>query len=101
MAHESSRSRGAGVFDVRLVIALLIGVYGIVLTVLGAGFMTEEDIEKSAGVNINLWAGIGMLVFAALFVVWAKWRPIKVPQQEDETGGTGASESEITPGQER
>ncbi|ASR37780.1 hypothetical protein BAY61_25365 [Prauserella marina] len=94
MAHESSRSRGAGVFDIRLIIALLIGVYGAVITVLGAGFMTEEDIEKSAGVNINLWAGIGMLVFAALFVAWAKWRPIKVPEHTEE-------ESDITPGQER
>jgi hypothetical protein len=34
-------------------------------------------------VNINLWAGIGMLVVAALFVLWAWWRPLRVPAPEE------------------
>ncbi|MEU6642037.1 hypothetical protein ABZ863_05750 [Saccharomonospora sp. NPDC046836] len=80
---NGSRERRAGVFDIRLVIALLIGVYGAVLTVLGIGFMTDSDIAKSAGININLWAGIGMLVFAALFVLWARLRPILVPVEAE------------------
>ncbi|MFF5987938.1 hypothetical protein [Prauserella flavalba] len=79
MAHES-RSRRAGVFDIRLIIALLIGVYGAVLTVLGIGFTTDEDIAKAANVNINLWAGLAMLVFAALFVLWTWLRPLRVPE---------------------
>lgn len=82
MANES-RSR-AGVFDIRLVIALLIGVYGLVLTVLGIGFTSEEDLAKAADVNINLWAGIGMLVFAALFVLWARLRPLAVPTEAEQ-----------------
>ena len=90
MATESaSRPRKAGAFDIRLIIALLIGVYGIVLTFMGIGFTTEEELAKAAGTNINLWAGIGMLVFAALFVLWAKVRPIVVPAHvESETDGT-------------
>jgi hypothetical protein len=66
-----------------LIIALLIGVYGLVLTIMGSGFTTAADLQKAAGVNINLWAGIGMLVFAALFVLWARLRPIVITPPED------------------
>ncbi|WP_329055739.1 hypothetical protein OG738_19305 [Amycolatopsis sp. NBC_01488] len=80
MATESgARPHKAGAFDIRLIIALLIGVYGVILTVMGIGFTSDEEIAKAAGVNINLWAGIGMLVVAALFVVWALVRPLVVP----------------------
>ncbi|WP_216215489.1 hypothetical protein [Amycolatopsis aidingensis] len=83
MANEP-RTRRAGAFDVRTVIALLMGVYGAVLTVMGLGVTTEEEIAKSAGVNINLWAGVGMLLFAASFVLWVKLRPLTVPEQTEE-----------------
>jgi len=69
-------------FDIRLIIALLLGVYGLVITVLGIGFTSDEEIEKSAGVNINLWAGLGMLVVAALFAAWTVLRPLRVPDEE-------------------
>ncbi|MEV4145056.1 hypothetical protein AB0J40_15400 [Amycolatopsis sp. NPDC049691] len=89
MATESgARPHKAGAFDIRLIIALLIGVYGIILTIMGIGFTSDEEIAKAAGVNINLWAGIGMLVVAALFVIWAKVRPLVVP---------AAPESDDTP----
>jgi hypothetical protein len=77
------RTRRAGAFDIRLIIALLIGVYGLVITVLGIGFTTDEDLAKSAGVNVNLWAGIGMLLAAAAFVAWAKLRPLAVPTTDE------------------
>ncbi|MDQ7804959.1 hypothetical protein Q5425_14535 [Amycolatopsis sp. A133] len=90
MATESQpRARKAGAFDIRLIIALLIGVYGVILTVMGIGFTSDEEIAKAAGVNINLWAGIGMLVVSALFVIWAVTRPLVVPAEtETETGDT-------------
>lgn len=96
MATESQpRAHKAGAFDIRLIIALLIGVYGIILTIMGAAFTSDAEIQKSAGVNINLWAGIGMLVVAALFVTWAKVRPLVVPAEpEAETGGTPAAAGE-------
>ncbi|SFW68049.1 hypothetical protein [Amycolatopsis australiensis] len=88
MATESApRSKKAGAFDIRMIIALLIGVYGIILTIMGAAFTSDEEIAKAAGTNINLWAGIGMLVVAALFVIWAKARPLVVPA-EPESGDT-------------
>lgn len=90
MATESgARPRKAGAFDIRLIIALLIGVYGVILTVMGAFFITEAERQKAAGVNINLWAGIGMLVVTAAFVIWARVRPLVVPA-ETETEDTTA-----------
>lgn len=84
----TSRTRKAGAFDIRLIIALLTGVYGIVLTIMGAAVTDDADIAKAGGVNINLWAGVGLLIFTALFVVWALVRPIRVPEEpaaEDNT----------------
>ncbi|WP_328449589.1 MULTISPECIES: hypothetical protein [unclassified Amycolatopsis] len=84
MATESgARPKKAGAFDIRLIIALLIGVYGVILTVMGIAFTTDAELQKAAGVNINLWAGIGMLVVAALFFVWAQVRPLVVPAQTE------------------
>ena len=72
-------------FDIRLIIALLAGIYGLVITVLGLFFTTDKEIDKSAGVNINLWAGIALLVLSALFVLWARLRPLRVPVPEEAT----------------
>ncbi|MFD5827300.1 hypothetical protein [Lentzea sp. NPDC060358] len=62
-------------FDLRLIIAFLFGLYGIVLVVIGLGFTTDEDLKKAEGVNINLWAGVAMAVLAAVFAAWALLRP--------------------------
>jgi ABC-type Fe3+-siderophore transport system permease subunit len=79
-----SSSTRTSAFDIRLIIAVLAGVYGLVLTVLGLFFMTDDEIAKSAGVNINLWTGIGLLVVALLFVLWARLRPLRVPEEHGE-----------------
>lgn len=89
MATEiSPRKRTAGAFDIRLIIAALFFIYGIVLTVMGATGGAAETV-KSAGLNINLYSGIGMLVFAALFALWVRLRPIVV---ETETSGAAADD---------
>jgi hypothetical protein len=71
-------------FDVRLIIAVLTGVYGLVTTILGLFVTSDEEIEKSAGVNINLWAGLGMLVLCLLFTGWTLLRPLRVPERHGE-----------------
>jgi ABC-type transport system involved in multi-copper enzyme maturation permease subunit len=90
---STSQPKKAGAFDIRLIIALLIGVYGVILTVMGAFFTSAAEREKAAGVNINLWAGIGMLVVTALFVIWARVRPLVVPA-EPESEDTPATQAE-------
>jgi drug/metabolite transporter (DMT)-like permease len=62
-------------FDLRFIIAFLFGVYGVVLVVVGLGFTTAEDLTKAQGININLWAGIAMVVLSAVFAGWAAVRP--------------------------
>ena len=86
MATETSK-RTAGAFDIRLIIAVLFFLYGLVLTVLGAT-ASPEDVAKAAGMNINLWSGVGMLVFAVLFALWVRLRPIVVPADVSEDTAT-------------
>jgi drug/metabolite transporter (DMT)-like permease len=69
----------AGVFDVRAIIGLLLGIYGVVLTVTGLVGTSEQDLAKAGGVNLNLWTGIALLVASAVFFVWARLRPVLVP----------------------
>lgn len=72
----------AGAFDIRTVIGLLFAIYGVVLVVVGL-VQPQAEIAKSAGVNINLWGGVGMLVFAAFMIGWARLRPIVVPDDAE------------------
>ncbi len=75
---NGTRTHKAGIFDIRFIIAALLGVYG-VITLLAGFFTSDADIERSDGLNINIVAGIGMLVVAAGFAAWARLRPIVVP----------------------
>jgi xanthine/uracil/vitamin C permease (AzgA family) len=79
----SGPTRRAGAFDIRVFIALLIGIYGLVLLVVGIIGPSDAQIEKAAGLNINLWAGLGMVVVAAAFLLWARLRPVVVPEHTD------------------
>ncbi|MBB5158053.1 hypothetical protein [Saccharopolyspora phatthalungensis] len=72
----------AGAFDIRTIIGLLFGIYAVVLIAVGAT-AGAEDVVKTDGININLWVGIGMLVFAAALVGWARLRPIAVPDGDE------------------
>ena len=73
----------ANLFDLRRIIGGLFTLYGIVLIIVGIGDSASE-ISKSAGVHINLWAGIGMLVMGLLFLVWAFSRPLGRQLEEAE-----------------
>jgi hypothetical protein len=77
--NDTGTKHAAGAFDVRNVIAALIGFYGVVLVVMGLVDDSDEALEKAGGFNANLWVGLGMLVFALSFVLWSRLRPIVVP----------------------
>jgi hypothetical protein len=74
------RARGARLFDIRRLIGILFVVYGIVLVIVG---LTDgkAEIAKASGVHINLWTGLGMLVFGILMLIWAFGRPVIVDNQ--------------------
>lgn len=75
---DSPKKHTAGLFDMRIIIAGLIGLYGVIVLVTGF-FTSDKQLDKADGLNINVAAGIGMIVVSALFIAWARWRPIVVP----------------------
>ena len=68
----------AGLFDIRNMIGSLLTVYGVILTLMG--LLADPAYEKTGNVNANLLAGIGILVAGGVFLLWARLRPILVPE---------------------
>jgi hypothetical protein len=84
---EAEAARAANRFDIRRLIGGLFCLYALILIALGI-FGSSEIKHKAAGININLWTGLGMLVFGALMIFWALSRPT-VPEPP-ETRGEGS-----------
>jgi len=100
---STPKSAAARLFDIRLLIGGLFLLYGVMLTVAGL-FTSSTERAKAAGININLWLGLAMLVIGALFVLWLRLRPLKIEpnpvgdvseleaaRQGSATGGTGGT----------
>ena len=80
-----ARDRATGVpslFDLRMVIGGLLALYGVILTVMGL-FASDAAKAKSAGININLWAGVVILAGGAIFLAWARLRPLRAEDLKD------------------
>ncbi|MEA2213301.1 MAG: hypothetical protein QOF83_3249 [Solirubrobacteraceae bacterium] len=84
---ELRAARVANRFDIRRLIGGVFLLYGLILVALGL-FGSHEVKNKADGINVDLWTGIGMLVFGALMVFWALSRPT-VPEPP-ETRGEGS-----------
>ena len=78
-----TQRRTVGWFDIRFIIGGLIGLYGVILTLLGIFNASDEELARGDGLNINLWAGLGMLLVGIAFVTWARLRPVIVPDDTD------------------
>ncbi|MGN6412362.1 hypothetical protein [Flexivirga sp.] len=91
---SNPRRHTAGAFDVRNIIAMLMGIYGVVLIIMGLVNFTEADKRKADDVNLNLWCGIGILIFAILMALWAYLRPIVVDEVELERDKAAAEMGE-------
>lgn len=80
---SSSSRKAAGAFDIRNFIGLLLGLYGVILV--AAQFLdSEEQLAKADGLRVNLWTGLALLATALVFAVWARLRPIEVPEDRPE-----------------
>jgi hypothetical protein len=73
----------AGAFDIRTFIATLLGIYGLVLVAMGLFSTSDTDLNRADGINVNLWAGLAMVIAAAVLVTWARLRPLAVPANID------------------
>ena len=72
----ATAKKAANRFDIRRIIGALFVLYGVILTVVGIVGSTAVK-TKAAGVNVNLWTGLAMLVFGALMITWALTRPVE------------------------
>jgi hypothetical protein len=85
---EIQAARAANRFDVRRLIGGLFCLYGVILLALGI-FGSHTIKNKADGINIDLWTGLGMLVFGVLMIFWALSRPV-MPEPTDTRGeGSG------------
>ncbi|MFC6287282.1 hypothetical protein ACFP3Q_08470 [Nocardioides sp. GCM10027113] len=86
-----SEHKTAGAFDVRNIIGALMGLYGVILTLMGL-FGDNGDV-RTADINSNLWAGLALLVVGAIFIAWWRLRPIAVPEEPAEREAEPAAQS--------
>jgi hypothetical protein len=85
---EVEAARMANRFDIRRLIGAVFVLYGLILLALGI-FGSHAVKTKAAGININLWTGLGMLVFAGLMIFWALARPVEPEPEETRGQGSG------------
>jgi hypothetical protein len=92
--------RAANLFDLRRIIGGVFTAWGVLLTLLGL-FGSDAENNKAAGLNINLIAGIGMLIVGIVFLVWAFSRPLGTELREtdgSEEAGGGTRRDRERPG---
>jgi NADH:ubiquinone oxidoreductase subunit 4 (subunit M) len=85
---EAEAARAANKFDIRRLIGGLFILYSLILIALGL-FGTHEIKNKAAGINVDLWTGLGMLVFGILMIFWALKRPVMPEPPETRGQGSG------------
>ncbi|HEY5978696.1 MAG TPA: hypothetical protein VIT41_03590 [Microlunatus sp.] len=73
---DAPPSAASKLFDLRVLIGALFTFYGVALSIYGLFFTSPEEIAKAAGININLWLGLGMLALGLLFLLWARLAPV-------------------------
>jgi hypothetical protein len=85
---EIRAARAANRFDIRRLIGGLFILYGAILTIVG--LVGSHHVKtKAAGINVDLWTGLAMLVFGALMVFWALARPTMPEPPETRGQGSG------------
>jgi hypothetical protein len=85
---ELEATRAANRFDIRRLIGALFCLYALILIALGL-FGSYTTKHKAAGINIDLWTGLGMLVFGVLMLFWAFTRPVQPEPEETRGQGSG------------
>ncbi|WP_067566280.1 hypothetical protein OHB26_19110 [Nocardia sp. NBC_01503] len=63
-------------FDIRTIVGGLLACYGVILIVVSLAYSTDFQRAKTGGINVNLWAGIGMTVVGLIFFAWVRLRPV-------------------------
>jgi xanthine/uracil/vitamin C permease (AzgA family) len=90
---KEREARAANLFDLRRIIGALFIVYGVILTIVGLTD-SQAEIDKAAGIQINLWTGLAMLAVGAFFIAWGLLRPLseELSDSEPASGGAGGDD---------
>jgi hypothetical protein len=83
-------ARIANRFDIRRIIGGVFLVYGVTLTIVGI-VGSDEVKNKAAGINVNLWTGLAMLVVGGLMIFWALARPVMPEPERTRIGDSPAT----------
>ncbi|MEV7071208.1 hypothetical protein ACIQJT_36450 [Streptomyces sp. NPDC091972] len=83
---QAKSATAARIFDLRRIIGGLFVLYGIIVTIAGIN-PSDSSLDKSEGVNINLWTGLGMLALGIFFLIWQKLKPVVPVPVDEETDG--------------
>ncbi|MGZ4516311.1 MAG: hypothetical protein ACXVGN_12040 [Mycobacteriaceae bacterium] len=82
---KSTDKQTAGAFDIRNIIGIVLGVFGIILLIMGLFFSTQSQLDKSGGIHANLISGIVMILVALIFAGWSRLRPVVLPAEVPST----------------
>jgi hypothetical protein len=85
---EAEAARAANRFDIRRLVGGLFCLYSLILIALGI-FGSHHIKNKAAGINIDLYTGLAMLVFGGLMIFWALARPVAPEPPETRGQGSG------------
>jgi|SRR3954447_12858453 NADH:ubiquinone oxidoreductase subunit 6 (subunit J) len=85
---EIRAAKIANRFDIRRIIGALFVLYGVILVV--TGIVGSHAVKnKAAGINIDLWTGLAMLIVGVMMIAWALWRPVAPEPEETRGQGSG------------
>ena len=79
-------------FDIRLIIGGLFVLYGVAVFIAGLVDGSAAK-EKASGIDINIWAGIGMALLGAFFLLWVRLRPLRAEPSRDASDDHGPRHS--------
>jgi hypothetical protein len=64
--------------DIKFPIGLMFSILGVLLTIFGLVTGSDEALyTRSLGININLWSGLGMLVFGSIMLLLVYFSKVK------------------------
>jgi hypothetical protein len=85
------RRHKAGALDIRNIIGGLLATYGLILV--AVGLFGDAETDKTGGVNANLWAGVALLVVGGGFLLWARLKPLLVPETASAGQAAGSGDT--------
>ncbi|MCA5893612.1 hypothetical protein LEP48_09645 [Isoptericola sp. NEAU-Y5] len=75
-------THAARAFDIRTIIGAVLGIYGVVLLVMGL-VGAGETAGRHADSEVNLWTGVALTAAALSFLLWVRYRPLLVSTRSE------------------